>query len=90
MEQPIMLAADYYADINSGAMNARVSVDSQIITWDVKANAKITPSSLGLRVNGVYNLTGDQQHTLEIMTKYNWNQQGALRRLFLNLKSQVQ
>lgn len=88
-KQQILLFADYYADMHSGAMNARVSVDSQFITWDVKANAKITPSSLGLRINGVYNLTEEKQHTLEIMTKYNWNQQGALRRLFLNLKSQV-
>lgn len=89
-KQPILVAADYYADLHSGSMNARVSVDSQFITWDVKANAKITPSSLGLRINGVYNLTDEKQHTLEIMTKYNWNQQGALKRLFLNLKSQVE
>jgi len=86
---PILLAADYYTDMSSGAINARVSVDSQFITWDVKANAKITPSSLGLRINGVYNVTAELQHSLEIMTKYNWNQQGALRRMFLNLKTQV-
>ncbi|XP_059475587.1 uncharacterized protein LOC132196753 [Neocloeon triangulifer] len=88
-QKPLAFAIDYNADASSGAVNARVSVDSQYITWDVKANAKITPSTLGLRVNGVYNLTSEEHHSLEIMAKYNWNQQGALKRGFLNLKSQL-
>ncbi|XP_065341223.1 uncharacterized protein LOC135940312 [Cloeon dipterum] len=88
-EKPIILAIDYNTEANFGGINARINVDSQYITWDVKANAKVSPSSLGLRLNGVYNATAEKQHTFEIITKCNWNQQGALKRGFLNLKSNL-
>ncbi|KAF4523962.1 hypothetical protein B566_EDAN012435 [Ephemera danica] len=88
-ERTLTLAADYARDAPSGAVDARISVDTPWIAWDVKGSAKLTSNSLGLRVGGVYNVSVDEQHNIDLLAKYNWNVQGALRRDYLNLRAQM-
>lgn len=88
-ERALTLAADYALDSATNSVEARISLESPWITCDLKGGAKVTSSSLGLRVGGVYNLTTDNQYSVDLTAKYNWNTQGALSRFYLNVRAQV-
>jgi hypothetical protein len=88
-ERALTLAADYVRDASTGGIDASVSVETPWIAWDVRSSAKLTSNSLGLRVNGAYNLSDGEQYNLDLLAKYNWNIQGALRRDYVNLRTQV-